>query len=217
MSEPSVAHKLKEAASGVLRADKRSMLSVGIAALALMTSGFSAWTSSRALDLNRRTNLLNQRASMFAQAQSQYGSLASNFPAQVNDPEFRPVDGSDGYADIEAYWFFCFSEWYATHRVNPEAYLDVWSSYFVPLMADSLQVPSLRFVLEDIIMDERMSSPDWVRFLSEVSRVADSSGHPLSVEARLRLQQMGKGVTRSATPLPGAESASNPNVEFHIQ
>ena len=217
MSEQSVAHKLKEAASGVVRADKRSMLSVGIAALALLTSGFSAWTSSRALDLNRRTNLLNQRAAMFSQVQSQYGTIASRFPTQLNDPEFRPVDGSDGYADLEAYWFFCFSEWYATHRVNPEAYHDVWASYFVPLMADSLQVPSLRFVLEDIIMGERMSSPDWVRFLSEVSRVADASGRPLSVEARLRLQQMGKDVKRNATPLPVDEPAENRSLELRIE
>ena len=203
MSEQSVAHRVREATRDSLRADKRSILSVGIAALALMTSGFSAWTSSRALELNRKTSLLNQRAAMFAQVQSQYSSIAARFPAKLNDPEFRPVDGSDGYADLEAYWTFCFSEWYATHRVNPEAYHDVWASYFVPLMADSLQVPSLRYVLEDIIMDDRMSSPDWVRFLSEVSRVATASGHPLTVEARVRLQDMAKAVKRSPAPLPG--------------
>jgi len=203
MSEESVARNVREATRDSNRADKRSMLSVGIAALALMTSAFSAWTSSRALDLNRHTNLLNQRAAMFSQVQSQYQSIASHFPTQVNDPEYRPVDGSDGYADLEAYWFFAFSEWYATHRVNPEAYHDVWSSYFVPLMADSLQVPSLRYVVEDIIMDERMSSPDWVRFLTEVSRVADASGHPLTVQARLRLQEMAK-VGRKKPPLPAS-------------
>lgn len=203
MSEQSVAHRVREATRGSNRADKRSMLSIGIAALALMASGFTAWTSSRSLELNRRTNLLNQRASMFAQVQSQYSDIAARFPAQLNDPSFRPVDGSDGYSDLESYWFFCFSEWFATHRVNPEAYQDVWASYFVPLMADSLQVPSLRYVLEDIVMDERMSSPDWVRFLTEVSRVADASGHPLTPQARQRLSGMSKADNRRPGRLPG--------------
>src|SRR4051794_6692235 len=122
-------------------------LKVDIAVFALIVSVTSASISYCSM----RGNVDAQRAALFSQFQAQYNDVHSRFPEQHRQPDYRPAPGSDEYARLEAYWFFCFSEWYATHRVNAGAYRDLWDDYYVPLVGDGVQINSLRYVLENRI------------------------------------------------------------------
>jgi hypothetical protein len=170
------------------------ILSLAISALALMASGLSAWTANKSLDFNRQASFDTQRAQLFWQFQNQYNQVAARFPPQLLDKSFAPADGSDDYARLEAYWLFCFAEWYATHRVNADAFGDLWQGYYVPLIADGLEIPALRYVLEDIITTNKLERGDWDNFLAEMARIARDNGMPLSpaAEARLAAVQQAK-------------------------
>ncbi|HWJ59391.1 MAG TPA: hypothetical protein VNR68_07150 [Sphingomicrobium sp.] len=187
----------REARTEARRADWLSLLSLSISALALMASGLSAWTATKALDFNRRASSDTQRSTLFWQFQNQYSAVASRFPPQMLDPAFRPADGSDEYARLEAYWFFCFAQWYATHRVNPENFGELWDGYYVPLIADGLETPSLRYVMESMIMSNKMAKGDFNNFLVEMGRIARESGQPLSPVAERRLANIRRGLGRN--------------------
>lgn len=174
------------ATSGRQRAD----LSLIVSILALAASGLTAWTSHQALDFNKKSAAASQKASLFTQFQLQYLTVASQFPAQVNDPNFRPPRGSDAYARLEAYWLFCFSEWYATRRVNPDAFGNLWTDYYAPLVADGLEIGSLRYVLEDIIATRALDRGQYGEFLAEVARIARADGQPLRPEMEQRLARV---------------------------
>lgn len=161
----------------------------GLAALiSAMFSGYSSLTAQEALKLSERTNRDAQRSGIFAQFQERYSVISSRFPARLLDPKFRPRRGSDDYARLEAYWFFCFSEWYATNRVNSDALQDLWKDYYRPLIADGLEIPSLRYVLEDRVRTRGPGRDEWRIYLNELAAIARDFDRPLSpeVEARMR-------------------------------
>lgn len=168
-------------------ADRLSLASFVISALALLASAMSTWTANRSLDFAHRTNLQTQRTSAFMTFQSQFFVVTERFPAQYLQPDFRPVDGSSEYARLEAFWLLIFSEWYATHRVDEESLGNLWAEYFAPLVADGLAIPSLRHVLENLITTGKLSRGGWNDFLRETARIARAAGEPLSPEAERRL------------------------------
>lgn len=105
------------------------------------------------------------------------------------DPKFRPAAGSDDYARLQAYWFFCFSEWYATHRVNSAAFGELWTDYYAPLIGDGLSIPSLRYVLEDRIRTRGIGGGDWAGFLHDLATIASAHGRPLEADIRKQLAE----------------------------
>ncbi len=180
----------REAKRDSRQADGRASFSLALSALALMASGMSAWTANRALDFNRKTSAESQRATLFWQFQGQYNAVSGRFPPQLLNSRFQPADGSEAYAKLEAYWMFCFAEYYATHQVNPEAFGELWDGYYVPLIADSLEIPSLRFVLEDMIVTDKLKRGDWNKFLVEMARIARLNDIPLGPAAERKVGEL---------------------------
>jgi len=167
---------MAEADKGLRRAD----LSLVISILALLASGLTAWTARDALQFNKQSQTDAQKTAIFAQFQQQYLAVSGQFPAQLTDPHFRPTRDSGDYDRLEAYWLFCYSEWYATHRVNQDLFGDLWTHYYEPLIADGLDIQSLRYVLEDMINTRSLDRGDWGPFFAEIARIARDDGHPLT-------------------------------------
>ena len=186
-TEQSVSRKTRaEAQSGLQRAD----LSLIISILAFAASALTAWTAHDALRFNKSAQAAAQKSLIFAQFQQQYQGVSNQFPAQLHDPAFRPARDSGDYDRLEAYWIFCFSEWYATQRVNPEVFGDLWTEYYAPLIADGLEIPSLHYVLEDTVATHSLNHGEWGPFLQEIARIAREDGHPLRPELERRLKQL---------------------------
>jgi hypothetical protein len=165
----------------------RADLSLIISLLALLASGLTAWTSRDALRFNKQAQADAQKTAIFAQFQQQYLAVSGQFPPQLTDPNFRPVRDSGDYDRLEAYWLFCYSEWYATHRVNPDLFGDLWQDYYAPLVGDGLDIPSLRYVFEDMVATRQLDRGEWGAFLAEIARIARDEGHPLPPNLQRRL------------------------------
>lgn len=176
-------------------AEKWSAIAAIVSCVAAMASAYlshdSAKTAQQALISSEKMNRETQRATTFSQFQEQYNAVSSRFPARVLDKKFRPKRGTDDYARLEAYWFFCFSEWYSTTEVNAAALKDLWTNYYRPLVADGLETPSLRYVLEDRVRVRGSSPGAWNRYLRELAALARQHQRPLTpdVEKRITLQQ----------------------------
>jgi hypothetical protein len=177
-----------EAEAGLRRAD----FSLIISMLALLASGLTVWTAHDALRFNKTSQTVAQKSLLFVQFQQQYLAVSSQFPAQLNDPTFRPARDSGDYDRLEAYWIFCFSEWYATQRVNPDVFGDLWMQYYAPLIADGIDIPSLHYVLEDTVATHSLNHGEWGPFLQEIARIAQEDGHPLRPELEQRLARLPK-------------------------
>ena len=172
-----------EALSGRHRAD----ISLVVSILAFLASGFTAWTARDSLHFNKQAQSDAQKAAIFSQFQQQYLAVSAQFPAEVTDANFRPPRNSADYNRLEAYWLFCYSEWYATRRVNPGAFGSLWPDYYAPLVGDALDIPSLRYVIEDIAASRQLDRGEWGAFLQEIARIARDEGQPLRPELEQRL------------------------------
>ena len=166
-------------------------LSAAIAALALFATITNTYFSYSSFNLNRAAQRDNLKTSVFSQFQQQYSAVNSRFPSKLLDPQFRPERGSDDYYRLEAYWIFCFSEWYATQRINPVAFGDLWDSYYAPLIQNALDIPSLRYALENMITNYPLSRADWREFFLVIAKLARDGGHPLDPKVEQRLYKAG--------------------------
>jgi hypothetical protein len=172
-----------------------SILSTLISLIALIATIVNAHSSYSALQFNQRATMETQQAALFAQFQHEYSSVNSRFPAAYLDPKFQPVRGSDDYARLQSYWIFCYSEWYATNKFDPDSFKRLWTDYYSPLVTDGLDIPSLRYVLEDMIKTHLLERGSWDEFLIELSKLARASGKPLTPAAERYLR-----VTHPAEP-----------------
>jgi hypothetical protein len=118
---------------------------------------------ARCAELNKRAQSAAMKAALFSQFQQQYLSVNSQFPAQLINANFRPQRDSADYNRLEAYWLFVYSEWYATQRVNPDAFGSLWANYYAPLVGDALDIPSLRYVAEDMVASRALERGEWGR------------------------------------------------------
>jgi hypothetical protein len=166
-----------------------AFLSALAAIVAAAFSADSSRTARDALASNEKAAFETQRTALFSQFQEQYNSVSSQFPPRHRDRLFRPARGSDDFARLEHYWFFCFSEWYETNRVNPKAFGDFWRNYYTPLIADGLEIPSLRYVLETRIRTRGPGRGEWRTYLKDLARIARDDGHPLSADVEARILQ----------------------------
>jgi type II secretory pathway pseudopilin PulG len=163
-----------------IRASWAAVIS-GIAAVIAAGAGvYTSQTAQSALHASERISVESERTQLFAQFQDQYREVSSQFPAQHHQPNFTPAPGSDDFARLERYWFFVFSEWYETNKVNPAAFRDLWTNYYTPLVADGLELPSLRYVLEKRIELRGAGQGEWLAYLRELERIAADSGKPLA-------------------------------------
>lgn len=178
---------VREVRSTERRVNIAAVISVVVSIIAAGFTGGTFLTNRQALHANERAALQTQRTTLFSQFQQQYGAVSASFPHGYLNPKFRPAYGTDDYGRLQAYWFFCFSEWYATHRVNQEAFGDLWAQYYSPLIADGLKVQSLRYVLEDRIRSRGVGNGDWTAFLRELGRIARDHGEPLSTNAQMKI------------------------------
>jgi hypothetical protein len=163
---------------------------IGAFVISIVTACFS-WgtlkTDREALHANSQAAVDAERTTLFLQFEEQYYSIAGRFPKQLHEPQFRPAPRSDDYARLQAYWFFCFSEWYATQRANRSAFGDLWTKYYEPLIATGLKIPSLRYVLEDGIRRNGVGGGDWTAFLRELAGIANAHGYPLDQDVQRKI------------------------------
>ena len=146
-----------------------------ISTVALAATVTSAWSSYNALSVSRRA----QNANIFLQFQQDYVLVASRFPDRMRDPTFRPPRASDDYRRLEEYWIFCFAEWYATHDLGNGAYDDLWLGYYAALAQGALDIPSLRYVLNDMRSRQVDYSGAFPEFFRELVRLSKGTKNPL--------------------------------------
>ena len=137
---------------------------------------------------NFGVNSDTQKAALFSQFQQQYSAVRLAFPADPNNPMFKPAPETDDYDRLEAYWLFCFAEWYATNRLSPAAYSTLWKEYYSPLIMNALDTPSLRYALETMLVRFPHNRGDYRAFFMEIADLARTSGNPLSDEAQKLLR-----------------------------
>jgi len=163
----------------------------GAFVISLVTAWFS-WgtlnTDRQSLHANSQAAVDAERTTLFLQFEEQYYAIAGRFPKQLHEPQFRPDPRTDDYAKLQAYWFFCFSEWYATQRVNRPAFGDLWVKYYEPLIATGLKIPSLRYVLENGVRKQGVGSGDWAAFLDELAKIASAHGSPLDADVQQKIE-----------------------------
>lgn len=176
-------------------AHSRDWIAIFISVLAMTATGINAWYSHNSFQLNSETQraslriaLETQKTAIFSQFQQQYSLVFARFPKRFLDPTFRPKLGTDDYARLEAYWLFCFSEWFATNRLAPDAYGDLWRTYYSPLIMNGLGIPSLRYVLETMMTHYPLERGDYRTFFLSLSDLARKSGDPFSAEVEQRLE-----------------------------
>ena len=145
-------------------------LTIGIAMLALVATVFNVLVAQS-----------NEQVAIFAQFQQEYSEVAARFPKQMLDENFRPPQGSDDYKKLEDYWIFAYAEWFGTEKNGPIILgTNLWTRYYAGLITDALEIPSLRYVLEDMIRDSKTKRKDMAEFFDVLRQLAERDGKPLS-------------------------------------
>lgn len=175
---------------------KRDWVAIGVSALAMLATSINAYWAYNSFKLNSETQHSQltiaaeaQKTAMFAQFQQQYTFVVSRFPSRFLDPTFQPKQGSDDYARLEAYWLFCYSEWYATNRLAPDAYRDLWKTYYTPHIMNALSIHSLRYVLEDMIMRYSLKRGDYRAFFDSLADIARQGNNAFDPDVQKKLDQ----------------------------
>ncbi len=150
-------------------------LSLIIGLMALSATSYSAWTSHASLQLTQRA----QQVALFTDFQQDYTEISARFPVRFLDYDFRPPRGSDDYKRLQDYWIFGYAEWFATNRLGPDAFKSLWTNYYAGLMTDALNIPSLRYVLLDMVEGQGSRRDDMRAFLSALTALASKAGQPL--------------------------------------
>ena len=150
-------------------------LSLVIAMMALSATCYSAWTAHASLELTQRA----QQVTLFTDFQEDYTEISARFPERFLEPDFRPPRGSDDYKRLQDYWIFGYAEWFATNRLGPDTFRRLWTDYYAGLMTDALNIPSLRYVLLDMVEGQGSRRDDMRPFLSTLRALAATAGNPL--------------------------------------
>jgi hypothetical protein len=146
-----------------------------ISAIALAATVVSAWASYNALQVSRR----EQTANIFLQFQQDYNLVSARFPARLRDPDFRPARASDDYRRLEEYWIFSFAEWYATHDLGGGVYGNLWLGYYAALAQGALDIPALRYVLNDMRSRHGDYNGAFPAYFQELVRISQQTSDPL--------------------------------------
>lgn len=90
-----------------------------------------------------------------------------------------PPRGSPDYKRLQDYWIFCYAEWYQTKRPGQEHFKDMWDDYYAGLIANSLEIPSLRYVIHDMMQYYGLKRDMMRAFYKEIRDLAERNGQPL--------------------------------------
>ena len=97
--------------------------------------------------------------------------------------DFRPLPSSGDYKRLEDYWIFAYAEWFATVKNKPFLGTDLWETYYSGLVTDALEIPSLRYVAEDMMRANGDRRKDLTEFFAVLRELASRAGRPLHVPA----------------------------------
>jgi len=146
-----------------------------ISSLALAATLINAWSSYNSLRISRQA----EQAGLFTQFQEEYNAVSARFPPRLLDPTFQPARGSDDYRRLEEYWIFCYAEWFATHDLNGGTYGNLWTHYYATLVLNALDIPSLRYVVIDMMTLPDAHRGAYPTFYGDLSVLAGAAGKPL--------------------------------------
>jgi len=157
------------------KGDKSKWISILVAVMAAIITGANAYVTYLSYSLNTE----NQKAALFSQFQNEYNSIASRFPDKVLNPDFKPARGSGDYKKLQDYWIFCYAEWYQTKRRGQTTFVDMWDNYYSGLISNALEIPSLRYVIQDMMKFYGLKQGNVRDFYSEMRVLAINNGTPL--------------------------------------
>ena len=143
--------------------------------MALWATSYSAWTAHASLELTQQA----QQTALFSDFQQDYTEISARFPERFLEQGFRPPRGSDEYKRLQDFWIFGYAEWFATNKLGPGVFKTLWDNYYAGLMTDALHIPSLRYVLLDMVEGEGSRRDDMHAFLATLTALAAKAGTPL--------------------------------------
>lgn len=155
--------------------DWSKWVAIGVAVLAAIIAGGNSYVTYLSYNLNSE----NQKAALFSQFQSEYSGIASRFPPRLLEPNFTPPRGSPEYKRLQDYWIFCYAEWYQTKRPGQKSFSDMWDSYYAGLISNSLEIPSLRYVIQDMMKYYGLKRATMRDFYGEIRALAEQNGQPI--------------------------------------
>jgi hypothetical protein len=152
--------------------DYTKWVSIGVAMVAAIITGANVYVTYLSYGLNAE----NQKAALFSQFQNEYSSIASNFPDKLLDANFKPARGSSDYKKLQDYWIFCYAEWYQTKRTGQGPFLDMWDNYYAGLIANALEIPSLKYVIIDMMNSYGLKQQSVQSFYNEIRNIGSRTG-----------------------------------------
>ena len=121
-----------------------------------------------------------QKSALFSQFQQQYDSISARFPNNLLEKDYQPKRGSNEYKRLQDYWIFCYAEWFATNKSGNSGYRNLWTDYYVGLIQNALEIPSLRYVLQDMMQSYGTDKLKMQAFYNEIRRLAQQEGIALT-------------------------------------
>ena len=144
----------------------------------------SAFVAADSFNVNKEAYQLNQdnlKTTVFLQLQQHYNAVAASLPEQMFEPDFRPEPGSADYKKILNYLLVCYAEWYETNKMSNGAFVGLWSDYYSDLIQNALvQFPSVRHVLEDMMLSYGTNDPNIQEFYLTMRMLAEQGRQPLA-------------------------------------
>ena len=155
-----------------------------ISSLAMIGTMISAFVAANSFNVNKEAYQLNQdnlKTSVFLQLQQHYNSVAAGLPEKMFDPDFKPEPGSADYKKLLNYLLVCYAEWYETNKMSNGAFVGLWSDFYSSLIQNALvQFPSVRHVLEDMMLSYGTNDPNIQEFYLAMRMLAEQGGQPLA-------------------------------------
>ncbi|MDI9849892.1 hypothetical protein QM467_17760 [Rhodoblastus sp. 17X3] len=154
-----------------------------ISSLAMIGTMINAFVGANSFNVNKEAYQLNQdnlKTTVFLQLQQHYNAVAASLPEKMFEPDFRPEPGSADYRKILNYLLVCYAEWYETNKMSNGAYVGLWSNYYSGLIQNALvQFPSVRHVLEDMMLSYGTNDPNIQEFYLTMRILAEQGGKRL--------------------------------------
>ena len=126
--------------------EKEAVFSV-VAAIAAIVSAFLAYQAMQ--EVKRMT-----AATTYLDLRHRFYDIRSQLPSDYRDPNYRPKYNSEDWNKIKYYWYKSFDEWFIAQKLNPDAFGELWTGYYLDAIYSALQKTALRTVFCDMRKDE---------------------------------------------------------------
>lgn len=155
-----------------------------ISSLAMIGTLINAFVAANSFNVNREAYQLNQdnlKTTVFLQLQQHYNSVAASLPEKMFEADFMPESGSADYKKLLNYLLVCYAEWYETNKMSNGAFVGLWTQYYSSLIQNALvQFPSVRHVLEDMMLSYGTNDPNIQEFYLAMRMLAEQGGKRLA-------------------------------------